>query len=555
MIHREKDFLKIGLILLIVVLAMRLIFSLYLFKAVNGYSLFDGDSCSRILNAWKWAKSPTLRPVVDDWLNLHFWIVGLGLKIYPDTVFIPMMISTIFSLGSLVILFMLSVELFSRNIAVGILTSGLVAFHPFLIWLSLSGLPAHIFYFFILVGIFFWIKYIKERKNSSLFFATTAFLLSTGVRYEAWVFTFIFCCFVLRELIVYFRKRRVFNWFLFSSILLAWGFVFYWLFAQKIYYGNPFHFLFYQYNAVVSEAAIKGMSTIEILRNYIIHSIGFFPWPVTLVAVLGMMHMLRAKRAERAVSDLILFIFLQYILLMSVYPFGLGGPWIEKSTVITSLLFLPFCAFVICGVIGTRRQQAQVVFASLLVGIFIWVNVAQNAYNPRYNLPCGMEARKYARQCGMLLRSLYRTKALQATEKVLLEQPLTGPSPNIWDGFFIRVIAPDHIVWDRDEKYRFKNGQVYLSTENNPSKFDPPVIVLDNFFKKENIKVAIAVSEQVNIKLTEIMDKILTIGRYNLYIRRGDRDLAIDMKRRFAKVKTDWYDEWWTSNTFRIRNF
>lgn len=534
-----------------VILAVVLILNLCLLKTVNGFSLFDGDSCSRTLGAWKWAKGPTLKPVFDIWLNLHFWIVGFGLRIYPDTILIPVIINTFFFLCSLAALFLLTIELFPEYIAAGILAAGLAAFHPFLVWMSLSGLDVHIFYFFTVAGIFFWIKYIKEKKNLFLFLAAISFSLSTGVRYEGWIFTFIFSCLVLRELVSGLKKQRVFDWPLFSSLILAWFFVFYWLIVQKIYFGKYLFFLFQQYGRIAKEPISIGVTTGEILKSFLIHSIRLFPWPVTFFALL--FGMIRIFRSGKAISDLIIFTFIPYIILMGLFVFGLRGSWTEKSTAITSLLLLPFCGFAMCSLLSARSQQFQITIASLLIGISIWFNIAQNAYNPRHSLPYAGIERSYARQCAMILRSLYRAKELKVGDKVLLEQPLTGL--NIFEGYFIRVIAPDHVVWDRTPDYRFKDRQVYLNTENNPSNLELPVAALNSCLKEENIRIVVAVSEQARLKLAEIMDRVVTVDGYDFYVRKEDKDLASDIKKQHAEVTANWYDQWLIAKTFQIRPF
>lgn len=556
MICERRDFLKIGLVGLAVILAMRMFLSFCLFATVNEFSLFDGDSCSRILNSWEWAKNPSLQPLAGDWLNLHFWTFGLGLKIYPDTVLVPIIINNVFSLGALIILFMLTVKLFPSNIAGGLLVSGIAAFNPFLIWLSFSGLPATIFYFLILVGIFCWVEYIKERKTSALIFAATAFLLSTGFRYEAWIFTFIFSCFVLREGWLYFREYRIFNWSLFLSGLLVWSFVLYWLIAQKIYCGNYFYFLLYQYEAVAGEGILGGLNVIEIIMRFFVNSASPFPRVVVFGSIFGVVLAgIQMFKSKKEVSDLIIFVSLQYIVLMGGYVFRVGGPWIAKSTAITFLLLLPFCGFVVFRAIPIRNRCVQIIIAFLLVIAFFWGNLVKDAYNPRYHLPIGGVERSDARQCGMLIRELYRSRDLKDKERVLLEQPLTGSSPNIWDGYFVRVVAPGKIIWDRGEKYRYKEGQPYLSTEDNPSKFDFPSNAINNFFEKGNIKIVIAVSAPVKAKLAEIRDEVLTIGKYSFYVRREEKSLEVNINKRSKELESEWYDKWWVSSVFQIRPF
>lgn len=547
MIARTNISLKTGLPVLSVILAALLILILSLFKTVNWFPLFDGDSCSRILAAWEWAKNPTLKPLFDIWLNLQFWIVGLGLRFYPDPLIMPVMVNTVFFLGSVSLLFLLTVELFPQYAAAGVLAAGIAAFHPFFLWMGLSGLDVHIFYFFTVAGVFFWVKYVKEREDSFIFLAAASFSLGTAVRYEAWIFAFIFSCLVLKELFLHIKERKAFSWFLFSCLITAWVFIIYWLIAQKIYHGEYLFFLFRQYNRVASEPVSVGVNTGEIFRNFLARSFRFLPKAVTLFAVFGMIRISRAKREN---YHLTLFTVIPYIILMALFVFGLRGSWIEKSIGISFLFLLPFCGFTLCSLFSARNQEIQVAIVSLLIGAYLWFNLNHNAYNPRLSLPCAGLERSYARQCAMVLRSLYHAEELKANDKVLLEQPLSGS--NIYDGYFIRVIAPDLIAWDRKPDYMFKDRQTFLSIEDNPSKLELPVRALREFLEKGNFKVIISVSEKTKSSLTDLMNKALAIGGYSFYIRKDDQNLALNIRKRASEIAEDWYDSWLTGDTFHI---
>jgi hypothetical protein len=542
---------KTGFVALVAILTAGLALILSLFKTVNWFSLFDGDSCSRVLAAWEWAKSPTVRPLFDIWLNLQFWIVGFGLRLYSDPVVVPVIVNTIFFLGNITLLFLLTIELFPQYIAAAVLVAGLAAFHPFLLWLSLSGLDVHIFYFLTISGVFFWIKYIKKKRSFFLFLAAISFSLSAGVRYEAWIFTFIFSCLVLKELFSDIRERRSFSWPLFSCLIISWFFIVYWLIAQKACNGKYLYFLFRQYERVANEPVSIGVKTGEIFRNFLVRSVHFFPKIVTLFALGGMIRV--SIRAKREIRHLILFIFIPYIILMGLFVFGLRGSWIEKSIGVTFLFLLPFCGFAVCSLFLTRDQRIQIIVVSLLIGVYFWFNLANNAYNPKYSLPCAGMERSCARQCAMILRSLYRTKALEANERVLLEQPLSGSG--IYDGYFIRIISPELIVWDRDPDYVFKDRQAYLNTENNPSKLDFPAVSLSEFIKDGHFRIIIAVSEATKLRLEDVMHKISVVDGYSFYIRKDEQNLALDIKRRHAEITRDWYDRWLSADIFHVIPF
>ena len=551
MIKSITRFFKMDAVIILSILAIRSVFTISLFKSVNGFTLFGGDSCSRVLMAWKWAKNPTLLPLNQDWLSLPFWIMGLGFKIFPDPVLVPPVINTLFSLGSIYVLFKISRVLFPEDIGVAILTSGVAAFHPFFIWIGLSGLSEPPYYFLVLLGIFFWIKYIKEERGLFLIFASLTFLLSTGFRYEAWFFTFIFSCLILKEIIFRLKKNNLFNWTLFCSMIMAWSFVFYWLVVQKIKFGNPFFFLLHQRNMAAAEPVTIGLTRIDMLKSFLMRSFGFFRLPVLLIAVFGI---IRSSKPSRPISDYVVFIVLQFLILTFCYSIGMGGSWIEKVTAITLLLILPLFSHGIFKLIPTHNRNFKTAITCLLISFFILVNIVRYSYDPKLSLTsCQREARKYSRQCAMFVRVLYKTRVLQKDDKILLEDLLEGP--DIYEGYFVRIVAPDRIVRDRREKYIFRNRQAYLDTENNPSEFDFPAEVLKDFFTKGNFKAAIAVSKEAKEKLSRIMDRVVTIGMYTIYVRRENRELALKAKRLFTEIKAGWHNGDWINSKFHIVPF
>jgi Gpi18-like mannosyltransferase len=66
------------------------------------------------------------------------------------------------------------------------------------VWLSISGLPESIFFFFIISGIYYFLKWkISDNRSIYLIISSVLFALSNLFRYEGWLFSIVLLLLVL----------------------------------------------------------------------------------------------------------------------------------------------------------------------------------------------------------------------------------------------------------------------------------------------------------------------------------------------------------------------
>ena len=128
------------------------IISLILFKLVfqlvviqSGLRWLTADDYSRTVISWDWLQNPRIYSGV--WLSTHFWLNGFFIWVFRDLTLAPVISSTIFSVLTLVYLYLLFEKIFTRQIAV--ISSLLFAVFPFQVWLSTSAMPEFPFFFFV----------------------------------------------------------------------------------------------------------------------------------------------------------------------------------------------------------------------------------------------------------------------------------------------------------------------------------------------------------------------------------------------------------------------
>lgn len=181
-----------------VILFIAAILRLYILLISN--NCYKADPISRIMTTINWLRNISFIPEAGDWLPLHFYIMGLGLKIFNDPFFTPRFISFLFGIATLVVFYKLVHITFGEGIA--FLSLCLLAFYPIHIVCSTVSLSEIIFLFFLLSFIYFCFKYILTCNLNSLFLSAVFLVLAAMTRYEAWVFIF------ATALLLYFRKEK-----------------------------------------------------------------------------------------------------------------------------------------------------------------------------------------------------------------------------------------------------------------------------------------------------------------------------------------------------------
>ena len=181
-----------------VILFIAAILRLYVLLISN--NCYKADPISRIMTAINWLRNISFIPEASNWLPLHFYIMGIGLKVFNNPFFTPRFISFLFGIASLVIFYKLVDMIFGQRIA--FLSLCLLAFYPIHIICSVVSLSEIIFLCFLLSSFYFCFKYTSTYKLNLLFFSIGFLVLACMTRYEAWIFIF------LIPLVLSFRREK-----------------------------------------------------------------------------------------------------------------------------------------------------------------------------------------------------------------------------------------------------------------------------------------------------------------------------------------------------------
>jgi len=172
--------LWIGCILAILVGA-----GLQLFFLDRGFLSISWDDAGRTLDAYGWAEHGTV--AVWAWLPFYRVIVGLALRIFPDLIVTPRVISGLFGLVAIPAMGWLAHELFEdrRNTS---LTLALGALFSQRLALSVAPASAIMFIVFVLSGLALFAHWLRTGRSSALYACAGSVAIAGIERFEAWLF-------------------------------------------------------------------------------------------------------------------------------------------------------------------------------------------------------------------------------------------------------------------------------------------------------------------------------------------------------------------------------
>jgi len=520
------------ILLLAGLLAVKLLFSLVLFNKFDGFTLFEGDECSKVLIGWDtmghWA-----RPVYNSmWLPLYHWILALGLSLYPKAVIIGPLINTIASSLSVAVIFFLCREVFGESPLVGVFAALMFIFHPLVSVLNVSGFEMPLLHLYVLFGIFAWVKFLSTRAVRWHFFASASFLIASMLRYEGWIVVAIFALLTAREIVAEnsLKTRRL----LLASLAVAFLFIVFWLWWQKHHFGSGLFFIHRRHAAAYHEDSVLNRmhaGTFTALLVAFRNIAGMFSAPLLIVLSAGIISVVFMRRS-RAAKDYVVFGALALGVITGGYAVRIGGSFISKHLALLLVLSFPLMAYAVwCSV----RSPARVYYA-LPIGaalLLYGMNLSWDSYKAS-----GEQQDEYSKQAALTIATL----KLPARSKLLIEMRTSAdaPHPYLYDSYFILAANPWVVVPDRNpHRYIFLNGREWLDTEHNPSILDLPAATLPAKLKAENIAVVVAIYSKTKEKLQACMKESGETGQYAFFTALEDDAVRRDVEQRLRAIRND----------------
>ncbi len=464
---------------------------LFQFTVLNsGFRWLSADDYCRTVKSFEWLQ----KPVIDSgvWLTPHFWINGIMMIFVKDLFTAASSVNFIFSTLTIVYFYKLVIISFDKRIA--FISALIFSLFPFQVWLSLSGLPESIFFFFIIAGIYYFIywKFLNSRKLY-LVLSAICFALSNGFRYEGWLFSFVFVMLVLLDIVIEkkFTKKSIFNFLisLISFVTIAW-----WLIQNYIDHQNVFFF------AEETTKIFKEFNTAGFFQRLVQYpTFIFFIAPITTFISLKTVYNTLNKNGICPAKIFLLFNILELSLLILQGILGTGGTnMVSRYIVINALLFIPFAVYQIF--------QFKKIIVVGLIGIIIVVNVIWSFYYPQ-------PFREDTFAVGNLLKELERKKYIKDNAKVYFEEV-----QGYFDTFAVQALSnnPSKFIlgdFPTIKSIEVKNKKI----KKQPTEDELNILELKNYLEKNNIKLAIVKSDGYNDKLKKLSYKNEEIGEYKLF--------------------------------------
>ncbi|MCZ7551957.1 MAG: hypothetical protein M5U05_05115 [Anaerolineales bacterium] len=249
---RQDEQLRATLLMLGAALLCVGILRLVIYQWLRTHGYFYGipwDSFSRALISYEWSKNPFFSLSDGYWLPLQFWLVGSAFAlIHPwvptSEILAPVIVNQFFFLGSITVLFFLTLEITRKPLAAfaACLLAGMFAGDVFVSYSALSE-PMLIF-LMLLASYFFYIMHTgeKEKHPGNAIKAALIVLLATATHYIGWFLAVFFCLYltpflfqaVLKKDI---KKSIVYLFAVFLCVIVP----VIWLYNSYLLFNDPFY--------------------------------------------------------------------------------------------------------------------------------------------------------------------------------------------------------------------------------------------------------------------------------------------------------------------------
>ncbi|MCI0448187.1 MAG: glycosyltransferase family 39 protein [Chlorobi bacterium] len=539
-----------------------IILSLILFKLIfqfvviqSGLKWLTADDYSRTVISWDWLQNPRIYSGV--WLSLHFWINGIFMWIFKDLTLAPVFVNTLFSVLTLVFLYLIFEKTFTKQIAV--ISCLVYSVFPFQVWLSASGMPESIFFFFIILcfySLLRWHEELQNKNKSLLFLAISIISLNTAnlLRYEGWFFTGAFL--ILVWLLSYrrngFSKTTYIN---FALSITSTVTIICWLYLNSANYGDAFYFI------KETTKIYSGLSSAGIFQRIVQYPFFIF-YIAPLTTALGLRKIYLTIRNKHngfggsfsLLRVFLLFNLIELMLLMLSGIFGSGGTnMISRYVVLNSILFFPFAVW---QLFDFRKYILTGGVTLLLLVNVIWSFYYQQAY------------REDTYEVAELTKRLIERNYFEPGDEIYFEM-----AQGYYDIYPLQVISNNPRMFNSDTIPTYFSVNPPASKKTSKKKREEEqlklnILELRKFIEQKKIKLFIVRSDLMTDKLRKLSYKSEQIGDYHLFYiaenkikyKRGNQadstGKSIDMSNNGRKFDSDEisFDKKLILKEFRIDN-
>ncbi|MEO8513753.1 MAG: glycosyltransferase family 39 protein [Ignavibacteria bacterium] len=480
----------------------KLIFQLILLG--SGLKWLTADDYSRSVISWDWLQSPRIYSGV--WLSPHFWLNGIFMWLFKDLTLAPVIVSTLFSVLTLIFLYLLFEKIFTKSIA--IVSCLIYAVFPFQVWLSVSAMPEPPFFFFITACFYCFVMWYNEeqmrsKRHTYLIMAAISLNAANLLRYEGWFFTI---AFVIMVLILSYKKHRLTKLMFinFAISLVSYISIVWWLYLNWHDYRDPFFFI------KETTKIYAGLSSAGFLQRSIQYPFFIF-YIAPITTILGLWKIVQTVRNKRdgfmgnftLMRIFLLFNLIELVLLMFSGIVGSGGTnMISRYIVLNSILFFPFAIWQLSDLRKYILIGGSVV---MIVVNIVWSFYYQQAY------------REDTYEVADLTKRLIDVNYLEPEDKIYFEMV-----QGYYDIYPLQVISNDPSRFNSDTIPTYFAVDPPVSKKTSKKKNDEEQLKLNilevrKFIEQKKIKLFIVRSDLLIDKLNKLSYKSEQIGDYRIF--------------------------------------
>ena len=498
-------------LILLILIALKFGFQLMIIG--SGYKWLSSDDYCRTVKSFEWHENPIIYSGV--WLTPHFWINGVVMVFIKDLYLAATTTNILFSTATTYFFYKLALIVFDKKSA--ILSTLIFIFFPFQVWLSISGLPESIHFFFIIAGIYYAVLYKKENGSyRALILATVMFAFGNMFRYEGWLFSIIFVTYIgYTELIL--KKGADKNYIAFFVSTIALSTILWWLLRNLADNGSMMYFASETNKIYEDYGGIKVLQKVvqyPVFIFYIAPITSFFALKVSYDCISGF---LKKKTDVTLLSIFAFFNIAELVLLMLQGLFGTGGTnMISRYIVINAILFIPMAVW---QIFNFRKWLAVSFFSAIILGNLIW-----SFYYPQ-------PFREDTYETGRLIRDRVEKNYVKKDDKVYFEEV-----EGYYDIYAVQTIS------NNPSKFLLGNFPLARKEESKKRKKKEPTLeelnILDikSYLEKNKIALAVVKSDSYSEKLKKLNLKSEEVGDYKIFY---VRDLEANISDSSITVMSD----------------
>lgn len=491
-------------------IALRVVLAVVLWNRAGGYFWLTGDDASRTQLAYIWSRTPFFNIAGNVWPPLGFWLHGLVLLVVDDPLAVSSAVNSIFSIATIVVVYKLTAVLFPERPSTSAIAAAMAGFSPLVVWLGLSGLSEPIFHFFMLAGVYAWVRADYDLRPRLYLGAALGLLGASMVRLEGWILAGLFCaCCVLGA------RRRERALLLLSSALVASLFVPAWLWWHWHTFGDPLAFL-----QVLEGNNAGGLSAPDFSRYVSLlwdnSPLALMLAPLGAVLALGSDAPESGRTRRYCVAGIVVF-FLCFVLLTRG---RLASNMPVRNLTGIYLLLVPFAAYALAFMAGRASRSTTITY--VMVAGMVAAGATQS-FGYRFQASDGVVG------IASWSRGVIRSGALtRDSDKILIEARRGGAAERliVFDSLFLHAVNPGYTVYDRRPRL-IAEGDTWVITElNNPSLLDGPAVEVKRRLQSRHVRFVIAYSPTVRATLESFMTSVkgpASLGAPSMPAAAGDR--------------------------------